>query len=92
MQTFKVAHIREQNVNLVIVFVSDAAGRLPDSEKSRLLAALQGCAISAGLAGTVVLVWSGGFYCDTRLHAFFRSVPYTDLLASINRQLTCPNL
>lgn len=90
MQSFKVAHFREQGVDLIVVFVNESVGRMADSERQRILNALQLCANGAGLAGSVVLVWPRGFFCDPNLHPFFRSVPYPALVRNINRQLNCP--
>jgi len=92
VERFKVAHIREQGVDLIIVFVNSSVAHVLDSEKAQLLGALQLCANSAGLRGSAVLVWEGGFYADQRFHAFFRSAPYATLAANINGELTCENM
>lgn len=92
MERFKVAHIREQGVDLIIVFVNRSVAHRLDSEKAQLRGELQMCASSADLRGSVVLVWEGGFYADRRFHAFFRSAPYATLVANINRDLTCENI
>jgi hypothetical protein len=94
MEEFQVAHIREQGVDLVIIFVSESFGTKSDTEKARVAAALQICATAAGLAGNVVLVWSGSFgkvefWAPLNQHAFFKTVSYAQLLTSINRTLTC---
>lgn len=55
MTDFKVAHIREQGADLIIVFVADQVRWLPDDEKKGLSNALTLCAHSAALKGHVVL-------------------------------------
>jgi hypothetical protein len=92
MQYFDIAHVREQGVDLIIVFVDQRVGRVTDGERAEVSARLTLCSRSAGLAGFVVLVWPGGFYGDRRFHPFFESAPYEVLAASINRKLTCENL
>ena len=89
MQTFDVAHIREQGVDLIIVFLDHSVQYKTDAERSQIAGALQLCARSAGLAGTVVLVWQGGFFADRNFHPFFQSVNFEMLAASINTRLTC---
>lgn len=92
MQSFDVAHVREQNVDLIIVFVDQRVGRMTDQERAEISARLALCSRSAGLAGFVVLVWPGGFYADRRFHPFFESAPYELLAMSVNQKLTCENL
>lgn len=92
MVDFQVAHLREQGVDLIIVFVAEHVSRIPDNEKQALATALTLCAHGAGLAGHVVLVWRGGFFGNRNFHAFFRDAPYDALVANINKRLNCPNL
>jgi hypothetical protein len=87
-----VAHIREQGVDLIIVFVSDRVRWMNDTDVRSIVAGLTVCARSAGLAGHVVLVWPGGFYADRPLHPFFESAQYELLAASINKKLNCQNV
>lgn len=91
MQSFDVAHRREQGVDLIIVFVDERVGRTPDSDQGAIMSRLTLCARNAGLAGSVLL-WRGGFVCDRRFRAFFESAPYELLATGINRKLTCNNL
>jgi hypothetical protein len=92
MERFQVAHIREQGQDLVIVVVNTSVHHKSDSEKAEILATLQRASISAGLAGTAVLAWeSNGIlnvYCNFAFHAFFRSITYEAVLASINKTLS----
>lgn len=94
MATFDVAHIREQGVDLVIVFVSSSFGHESSTQQNRTIDGLQVCARSAGLAGTVVPVWDSGggcisFIAPRSYHPFFSSISLQDVAASVNRRLTC---
>lgn len=92
MQRFKVAHIREQGEDLIIVFVADQVEFMSAAQKNQILSALQLCSATAGLQGTVVMLWSRGVWCESRLHRLFSSVPYHVLYSNINKELTCNNL
>jgi hypothetical protein len=83
--------LREQGVDLIVVFVAERVRLIPDNEKQALAGGLTLCARSAGLAGQVVLVWPGGFFGDRNFHAYFRDAPYEFLVANINKRLSCPN-
>src|SRR5205823_1503029 len=86
MPTFKVAHLREQGQDIIVVLVAREISR-------EQLQALQDCANQAGLRGTVVPVWRSGssfrFLAPSQWHAFFRSLPWEVILQNINRSLTC---
>jgi hypothetical protein len=92
--TFDVAHIiREQGVDLIVVFLSSSFGQQTKSVQQQTIAELTACARSAGLAGTVVRVWQDGsrlgFIAPTGMHPFFRSLDIGLLAANINTNLTC---
>lgn len=92
--TFKVAHLREQGQDMVIVLVSSSFGRRSSDEQAEIAAELQACATSAGLRGEVVPVWDGGggrlaFLAPREWHPFFQSISLQDVAASINGNLTC---
>ncbi len=65
-------------------------------EQKRLRhAALQDCAVRAGLAGTVAVVWQDTqgrtrFLAPPEQHAFFQIVSYAQLRAQVNRTLQVP--
>jgi len=90
--TFKIAHINEQGVNVVVVFVNPAVAYQSTEEQNRIAAQLQFCAQSANLAGNIAMVWPGGFWAPLNQHAFFRSPggSYAQLQLRINKSLTCP--
>jgi hypothetical protein len=94
MEQFQVAHIKVQSVDLIIVFVNPALGYRSAFEQQQVVAALQACASSAGLAGNVVPVWRDGagrlnFIAPPNQHPFFKSVTFEYLAANINKTLTC---
>ncbi|NHQ83189.1 hypothetical protein HA051_16615 [Chromobacterium vaccinii] len=93
MSTFKVAHIREQGIDLIITPLNSSFGRQTDQEQQDVIATLQMCASSAGLKGTVVPAWQEGgrvrFIAPTRWHPFFKSINWNYIVQNINRELTC---
>jgi hypothetical protein len=91
MTNFDVAHINEQGVNVVVVFVDESVSRRSPAAQLELAEALAHCAASAGLLGNIAMVWPGGFWAPNSQHAFFRSVggSYPALAARINKKLLC---
>jgi hypothetical protein len=92
MPRFKVAHIREQGTDLIIVPVESAFGARASSTQQQTIDELQSRAAAAGLAGTVVPVWDAGrgrmgFIAPSAWHPFFRSVNLRFVLQNINREL-----
>jgi len=93
METFEVAHLNVQNVNLIIVFLNTAFDSKAPREQQAIHSALQAAATSAGLAGNVVPVWRDPFgrtkfIAPQNQHAFFGGVSYEQLALQINRTLT----
>lgn len=92
-ETFDVAHINHQGVDVILVVVSSAFGTMSTASKNDALSALQVCARAAGLRGTVVAVWnSGGRVMSvgpTGWEGFQRSLTWPFVAANINRKLTC---
>jgi hypothetical protein len=93
MKRFKIAHIREQGIDLIIVPLDSAFGRKPRHEQSEIIDSLQACATSAALAGTVVPVWQEGnghrFIAPQNWHPYFESLSWHDIVANINKELRC---
>jgi hypothetical protein len=93
MSTYRIAHLREQGQDIIIVPLESSFGSRSESEQTDFIAAIQCCARSAGLAGTVVPVWRSGsshrFIAPPNWHAFFRTLPYGQIIANLNKQLTC---
>ena len=90
---FKVAHIHEQGNDMVIIPLESSFGNQTHTGQTETIAALQACASSAGLAGTVVPVWMSGrsmnFIAPAQWHPFFRSISWNFVMANINKELTC---
>ena len=93
MNKFKVAHVREQGVDLIIIPLDSAFGRKTRDAQNEVMESLQACASSAGLAGTIVPVWQDGtrtrFIAPVKWHPFFESLSWRAIHASINKELTC---
>ena len=92
MPRFKVAHIREQGVDLVIVPLDNSFGNKISSDQSAVIAELQSHATGARLAGTVVPVWDGGggrmnFIAPPNWHPFFRNLSLQWIAANINKEI-----
>jgi hypothetical protein len=93
METFEVAHLNVQNVNLVVIFLNTTFDSKPDHDQQAIHSALQVAARQAGLAGNVVPVWRDPFgrtkfIAPENQHPFFESVSYEQLAVQINRKLT----
>jgi len=93
MTTFKIAHIREQGVDLIIAPLDSTFGSKSKNDQNEIIASLQACASSAGLAGTIVPVWLEGsghrFIAPDKWHPFFKSFSWNQILSNINKELTC---
>lgn len=93
MPTFKIAHLREQGQNMIVVPLNAEFGRKSESEKDSAISELQLHARGAGLAGTVVPIWQDNsgrtsFIAPQQWHAFFRSLSYRQVVASLNKTLS----
>lgn len=92
---YKIAHITQQGVDLVIVPLDDSFEFLSERDQQEARSALQRFANGAGLAGTVVPVWnsSGGrvfnFIAPHNWAPFFRSINMRFVFQNINRELIC---
>ncbi len=93
MASYRIAHIREQGVDLIIVPLDSAFGYKSQREQNEIIGSLQLCARAAGLGGTVVPVWREGnshrFVAPSSWHSFFKSLSYQAIVNSLNKDLTC---
>jgi hypothetical protein len=94
MEKFDVAYFKEQGIVLVVIFLDSSFEYKTNDEQAKAVIALQVCATSAGLHGTVVPVWTVGnsfrFRAPKEWHPFFQSPGiYAALVANINKELTC---
>jgi len=94
MAQFRIAHIREQGQDMIIVPLEDSFRYKSNREQNEIRAALQMCARGAGLAGTVVPVWDAGggrmgFLAPQLWQPFFSGLDLAWVAANINKTLTC---
>jgi hypothetical protein len=94
MTSFDVAHIREQGVDLIIIVMDLSFGNKTLTEQQEIMRALQECATTAGIAGTVVPVWDDGggqmgFIAPPNWHPFFSGINLNFVAMNVNRKLTC---
>ncbi len=88
MPNVKIAHIREREVDLIIVPLVSRFGSAPPKEKRATIADLQERAASANLAGGVVPVWDAGgdrmvFVAPPQWHPFFTDINLNWVMANI---------
>lgn len=92
MPTLKIAHVREQGQDMIVVPLDSSFGSKSSSDQEDAVAEIQSAAASAGLAGTVVAVWTSGgrmhFIAPPRWHPFFRSIDMRWVQANLNRSLS----
>ena len=92
MASLKVAHVRQQGVDLVIAPLNRDFGYKTPEDQREIVEEIQMRSNSAGLAGTVVPVWDNGggrmgFIAPTRWHPFFQSLGLRAVWASVNQTL-----
>jgi hypothetical protein len=91
MPRYRVAHIKQRDVNLIIIPLDPAFGRKSDQEKHTAINELQARSFAARLAGTVVPVWpvgsSMGYMAPSGCHPFFNSLTLAAVRASLNKEI-----
>ena len=91
MPQFKIAHVKENGVNLISVPLARRFGDLTEGEKNCILTELQDRAVALQLNGRVVPVWDDGgnmrFIAPREWHGFFRSLRLATVRANLNREL-----
>ena len=92
MPTIKIAHIREQSQDMIIVPFDESFERQTDLQKNEAIAEIQLASRSAGLAGEVVAIWPYGtgtkFIAPKPWHPFFQSLGYHQAVSLLNRDLS----
>jgi hypothetical protein len=93
MPHFKVAHVREQGVDVVIVPLESSFGHKMTQDQNAIRADLQRHSESAGLAGGVVPVWDAGggrmgFLAPHNQQSFFKSINLHWVARNINGELS----
>ncbi len=91
MTKLKIAHVKENNVNVIIVPLAPMFGTLSTEEKDEVISALQERAVAALLNGLVVPVWMQydrmHFIAHPAWHRFFQKLKMSTVRANLNREL-----
>ena len=90
---FKVAYIKEQGADMIIVPVSVTFEDKSPEEQQAIVATLEAAARSAGLIGTVVPVWDHGlgqmaFMAPKPWAPFFQNIGLEFVFRNINHELS----
>jgi hypothetical protein len=93
MPSFKVAHVRKEGFDLIIVPMSPSFGGKSRAEQRGIVDGLQLQAARAQFAGAVVPVWDGGggrlaFLAPAAWHPFLKSLTLRSVLKLVNRELS----
>jgi hypothetical protein len=93
MPRLKVAHLREQEQDVIIVPLDRAFGSQSCQDQDDAITEIQLHGHAAGLAGIVVPVWDGGggrmaFIAPAPWHPFFRSINPRFVAMNLNRELS----
>ena len=93
MSKYKIAHLREQGQDMIIIPLDKNFEYKTNNEQSEIVDSLQSYATSAGLAGTIVPVWLHGpqmkFIAPRPWHPFFKSLTWNAVISNLNKELTC---
>jgi hypothetical protein len=92
MPRFKIAHVKEQGIELIIIPLESTFGDKTPEDQRLVVDDLQRHAMVAGLAGNVVPVWKSGksrmgFFAPPNWHPFFKTLTFGRVVASLNREL-----
>ena len=93
MPQLKVAHLREQGADMIIVPLERSFGSRSPFDQHETIDEIQSRAQSAGLRGTVVPVWDNGggrmaFIAPNGWLPFFRSIGLSFVFRNLNRELS----
>lgn len=93
---YRVAHVNRKGADLIFIPLESVIGQKPVPEQAELLRTLQHCAKSAGLKGTVVLVWdkggTTGLLAERTVHPHIQGTTLAFVQSNINRELTVRGL
>ncbi|HTV58026.1 MAG TPA: hypothetical protein VMJ93_04060 [Verrucomicrobiae bacterium] len=92
MPRYKVAHVKEQGVDLIIVPLDAHYGLEAQNQQEEIRDHLQLRANAAGLVGTVVPVWKDAFgtmlfLAPPNWHPFFKSLTYEQVIGNLNKEI-----
>ena len=91
--TYKIAHTRQQDLNMVFVVTSSSFFNADSNAKERMWTAMRTCAKAANLAGDVVMVANvnGSFrsYGPKSWANYLKNLDMAWVNARLNKKLTC---
>jgi len=92
MPTIKIAHLREQGQDIIIVPLDRRFDFASDRDQQATVREIRIAAASAGLAGTVAVIWKSGsrmkFIAPLPWHQFFRRIDIDHVYRNLNRSLS----
>jgi len=92
MPRFRVAHIREQGVDMIIIPLDSSFGSKSNNDQNLIRRDLENRSHSAGLAGSVVLVWDAGagrmgFLAPPNWRPFVESINLEFVTRNLNMEI-----
>lgn len=92
MPKFKIAHIKEQGQDIIIVPLDESFDRQTEMHQESFLNEIRSAAALAGLRGVVVPIWPSygniKFIAPLPWHAFFKSITLDRVYKILNRELS----
>ena len=92
MPSYRIAHLREQGQDMVIVPLDSSFGSKTSDDQRAIISHLHLHSRGAGLKGTIVTVWESGgrlnFIAPRPWHPFFQSLSMNSVLANLNKELS----
>jgi len=94
MATFKIAHIKEQGTNVIIVPLTPSFGKRDDAARQHIIDLLQDAAVQASLRGRVIPMWqerdAAHYVAPPDWIPFFKTLKWKIVMRNLNRELDCP--
>lgn len=93
MPSYKLAEMYAPGVNLLVVPISSDSGFETDLERREIRDEIQARAATAGLSGTVILVWKKAFgnmefLAPPNLHSEIANTSFEQIEAAVNTTLS----
>lgn len=94
MTPFKISHVKEQGVNVIIAPLAPSFGALDAAARQEIIDLLQAAAVAAELRGLVVPLWRENktvqFVAPAEWVPFFKTLKWVIVMRNLNRELSCP--
>jgi hypothetical protein len=91
MPRFRVAHLRQQGQDMIIVPLESSFGNKSSANQHAIVTELQAHARGAGLAGKIVPVWESGggmrFIAPPPWHPFYQSLSIQGVMQNLNKEI-----